>query len=39
MRVVHNVAELRIAVKAMREQGLRIGFVPTMDSCTKAMPP
>jgi pantoate--beta-alanine ligase len=30
MRVVHNVAELRIAVKAMREQGLRIGFVPTM---------
>ncbi len=30
MRVVHNVAELRIAVKAMREEGLRIGFVPTM---------
>lgn len=30
MRVVHNVAELRIAVKAMREQGLRVGFVPTM---------
>ncbi len=30
MRIVHNVAELRIAVKAMREQGLRIGFVPTM---------
>jgi len=30
MRVVHNVAELRIAVKAMREQGFRIGFVPTM---------
>ncbi|MDE3245319.1 MAG: pantoate--beta-alanine ligase, partial [Acidobacteriota bacterium] len=30
MRVVHNVAELRIAVKAMREEGLRVGFVPTM---------
>ncbi len=30
MRVVRSVAELRIAVKAMREQGLRIGFVPTM---------
>ena len=30
MRVVHNVAELRIAVKALREEGLRIGFVPTM---------
>ncbi len=30
MRVVHNVAELRIAVKAMREKGFRIGFVPTM---------
>lgn len=30
MRVVHSVAELRIAVKAMREQGLRVGFVPTM---------
>ncbi len=30
MRVIRSVAELRIAVKAMREQGLRIGFVPTM---------
>ena len=30
MRVVRSVAELRIVVKAMREQGLRIGFVPTM---------
>ena len=30
MRVVRSVAELRIAVKTMREQGLRIGFVPTM---------
>ncbi len=30
MRVVRNVAELRIAVKAMREQGQRVGFVPTM---------
>lgn len=30
MRVVRSVAELRIAVKALREQGLRIGFVPTM---------
>lgn len=30
MRVVHSVAELRIAVKTLREQGLRVGFVPTM---------
>src|SRR5512141_659182 len=30
MRVVHNVAELRIAVKTLREQGQRVGFVPTM---------
>ena len=30
MRLVRSVAELRIAVKTLREQGLRIGFVPTM---------
>ena len=30
MRVVRSVAELRIALKALREEGHRIGFVPTM---------
>ncbi len=30
MRVVRTVAELRIAVRALREGGRRIGFVPTM---------
>lgn len=30
MRVIRSVAELRIALKALREEGQRIGFVPTM---------
>ena len=30
MRVVRNVSELRTAVRALREGGHRIGFVPTM---------
>lgn len=30
MRVVRTVAELRIAVRALREGGKRLGFVPTM---------
>lgn len=30
MRVIRSVAELRIALKALREEGKRIGFVPTM---------
>lgn len=30
MRVIRSVAELRIALKAFREAGKRIGFVPTM---------
>lgn len=30
MRVIRSVAEIRIALKALREEGKRIGFVPTM---------
>lgn len=30
MRVIRSIADLRIALKALREEGKRIGFVPTM---------
>ena len=30
MRIVRTIAELRVALKAVRESGLSIGFVPTM---------
>jgi pantoate--beta-alanine ligase len=30
MRIVRTIAELRVALKAMREHGQSIGFVPTM---------